>query len=130
MRLLWRLRSLICCSSQKPISRRRWETSGEAESCLMRTAVPAMTRLNGQRNGSFGQPFSPKQLDIKPFTVSLTLWLLRLSCKKDYSSEEGGGAASRCPWAPPLPAPLLPLREEREETWVQCTLRGPVLPLH
>src|SRR2546423_12813246 len=73
MRLLCRLRSLICCSSQKPISRRRWEISGEAESCLMRTAVPATTRLNGQRNGSFVQPFSPKQLDMNLFTCRVNL---------------------------------------------------------
>src|SRR5690606_38752047 len=41
----------IFCSSQNPISRSRWLTSGGAESCLMRTAVPARTSLSGQMNG-------------------------------------------------------------------------------
>src|SRR3954464_14270388 len=45
------LRSLIFCSSQKPISRRRCVTSLGAESCLIRTAVPARTLLSGQMKG-------------------------------------------------------------------------------
>src|SRR5436853_855163 len=48
MRLVCWLRSLIFCSSQKPISRRRWAISGEAESCLMRQAEPARSLLSGQ----------------------------------------------------------------------------------
>jgi hypothetical protein len=83
--LMCRLTSLICCSSQNPSSRSRCEISGGVESCLMRTAVPATTRLNGQRKGSFVQPFSPKQLDIKPFTVRTKLLLVRLSCKNQNS---------------------------------------------
>jgi hypothetical protein len=35
-------------SSQKPSSRRRLWTSGVAQSCLIRTATPALTRLRGQ----------------------------------------------------------------------------------
>jgi hypothetical protein len=31
---------LIFCSSQNPSSRRRWVTSGVAESCFIRTATP------------------------------------------------------------------------------------------
>jgi hypothetical protein len=85
MMLVCRLTSLICCSSQKPSSRRRCETSGGVESCLIRTAVPATTRLKGQRKGSFVQPFSPKQLDIKPFTVPTKLLLVRLCCKNQNS---------------------------------------------
>src|ERR1051325_3129615 len=76
MRFVWRLTSFICCSSQKPISRRRCETSGGAEICLMRTALPATTRLSGQRNGSRVQPLSPKQLDMKPFTFDLNIMVI------------------------------------------------------
>ena len=42
------LSSLMTCSSPSPISRKRWPTSCEAESCLTRTATPARTRFNGQ----------------------------------------------------------------------------------
>src|ERR1043165_5224595 len=45
------LSNLIFCSSQNPISRKRCVTSGEAESCLMRTAVPARTWLSGHMKG-------------------------------------------------------------------------------
>ena len=49
--------------------------------------VPATTRLNGQRKGSFVQPFSPKQLDMNPFTMPRTLLLLRLTCKAQNSGQ-------------------------------------------
>ena len=52
IRLGWRLKSLICCSSQKPISRSRLVISGGASRRLMRTAAPATTRLSGQIEGS------------------------------------------------------------------------------
>ena len=48
IRLPARLNNLICCSSQKPISRSRCVVSGDAASCLMHTTVPAWMRLNGQ----------------------------------------------------------------------------------
>jgi len=48
MKLDWRANNLICCSSPNPNSRRREVISGEAESFLMQTVVPACTRLNGQ----------------------------------------------------------------------------------
>jgi hypothetical protein len=41
-------RSLIVCSWHKPISRSRFVSSAESGSCLIRTDVPARTRLNGQ----------------------------------------------------------------------------------
>src|SRR5882724_9365990 len=41
------------CSSQKPISRRRRAISGEAQSCLIRQAVPTRILLSGQmKDGS------------------------------------------------------------------------------
>src|SRR2546429_5905983 len=51
MRLVCWLRSLIFCSSQRPISRRRWAISGEAESCLIRQAEPTRSLLRGQMKG-------------------------------------------------------------------------------
>lgn len=51
IKLVCRLRSLIFCSSQNPISRNRWVTSGGAESCLMRTSTPVRILLKGHRNG-------------------------------------------------------------------------------
>lgn len=46
---LWLRRTQrMLCSSHMPSSRRRWQTSGEASSCLMRTEVPARTLLKGQ----------------------------------------------------------------------------------
>src|SRR5947207_7346486 len=51
MRLVCWLRSLIFWSSQKPISRRRWAISGEAESCLIRQAAPTRSLLSGQMKG-------------------------------------------------------------------------------
>src|SRR5262245_40562225 len=48
MTLTCALTRVTCCSSQNPISRSRCVTSGEAVSCLMRTEVPALTRLSGQ----------------------------------------------------------------------------------
>src|SRR5262245_30595737 len=41
------VRSLMICSSPKPISRNRPASLGEAQSCLMRTATPALTRVSG-----------------------------------------------------------------------------------
>lgn len=59
IRLVWRLRSLIFCSSQKPISRKRCVTSAGAESCLMRTSAPVRTLLSGHRKGwEHGSPAS------------------------------------------------------------------------
>src|SRR5207244_9970733 len=51
MTLVCWLRSLTRCSSQKPISRRRWTISGEAESCLIRQAAPARSLLRGRSEG-------------------------------------------------------------------------------
>jgi len=51
IRLAWRLRSLIFCSSQNPISRRRCVTSAGAESFLMRTSTPVPTLLSGHKKG-------------------------------------------------------------------------------
>jgi hypothetical protein len=48
MTLLCWLSNLMRCSSQKPISRRRREISGEALSCLIRQAVPTLNLLSGQ----------------------------------------------------------------------------------
>src|SRR5436190_22144063 len=42
------LSSLTRCSSQKPISRKRVDISGDAESCLMVTDSPACTSLSLQ----------------------------------------------------------------------------------
>ena len=40
----------IVCSSQKPISRSLIMISAESGSCLIRTQVPALARLRGQRS--------------------------------------------------------------------------------
>ena len=49
MMLLWPVNSFITRSSQKPISRNRSASAGVAQSCRTRTAMPALTRLRGQR---------------------------------------------------------------------------------
>src|ERR1017187_1075136 len=48
MKFVWLVSSLIIWSSPSPNSRKRFCSSGEAQSCLMRTATPALTRLRGQ----------------------------------------------------------------------------------
>src|SRR5689334_18281344 len=48
MKLDWLVSSRIIWSSQRPSSRRRFCISGAAQSCLMRTATPALTRVSGQ----------------------------------------------------------------------------------
>ena len=51
------------CSSQKPISRSRCLTSGGAESCLIRTEVPARTWLKGQTNGCGHSAFASTRIE-------------------------------------------------------------------
>src|SRR3954466_69614 len=51
MRLLWLTKSLSTCCSQNPISRKRFETSSGADNSLMRTSIPARTRLSGHVDG-------------------------------------------------------------------------------
>src|ERR1035438_8702139 len=48
MKFVWLVSSLMIWSSPSPSSRKRVWSSGEAQSCLMRTATPALTRLRGQ----------------------------------------------------------------------------------
>ena len=67
MRFGWRLSNLMRCCSQKPNSRSRTETSGGPSSRLIRTAVPATTRLKGQTKGS-GQLPSFAHAVTGPFT--------------------------------------------------------------
>jgi len=52
MTLLCWLSSLMRCCSQNPISRRRRAISGEAQSCLIRQAVPTRSLLSGQTKDS------------------------------------------------------------------------------
>ena len=63
------------CSSQKPISRKRIESSGDAESCLMVTDTPACTSLNLRSGALFalasveiGSPTESEIMSLK------TLW--------------------------------------------------------
>jgi len=48
MKPVWLVNNRMMESSQKPSSRRRFCISGLAHNCRMRTATPALTRLNGQ----------------------------------------------------------------------------------
>ena len=89
MRLLWRLRSLIFCSSQKPISRRRWVTSGEADKLLdahrharVDTAQRAQKRL-----GTMSIPIARLRLRLRNRLLhALNLGQMRLSCKSDLGA--------------------------------------------
>src|SRR5690348_13771466 len=47
MKFAWLVSNRMICSSPRPISRRRFWVSGAAQSCLMRTAMPALTLLRG-----------------------------------------------------------------------------------
>ena len=62
------LSNLTRCSSPSPSSRRRSRTSGAAESSLMQTVVPALTRLNGQTAG----PAHVPSMILQPVTFLFT----------------------------------------------------------
>jgi hypothetical protein len=68
MMLEWQLSSFTFWSSYKPISRRRVLTSGEAESCLMQTTLPALTRLSGQTSGPAHSPSKITYVGFRLFT--------------------------------------------------------------
>ncbi len=86
--LVFCVSSLIFCSSQKPISRSRCVTSGGAVNCLIRTAVPARTLLNGQAIGLAQRP-APKPLNKFSLTSREKLiWLARRG-KPEVEGAEG-----------------------------------------
>ncbi len=69
------------CCSQKPISRSRLVVSGEVESCLMQTTVPALTQLNGQIRGPAHEPSKITYVCVSFFT-GLKLEALSGGCKR------------------------------------------------
>ena len=56
MKLEFRANNLICCSSQKPISRKRLPISGARERCLISTTVPALIWVSGHTSTPAQQP--------------------------------------------------------------------------
>ena len=69
MTLALLLSNRIFRSSQKPSSRNRCFISGDAESCLMRTAVPAWTWVRGQIKGCW-QPSGAGGVGADFFTAA------------------------------------------------------------
>jgi len=64
MKLAWLVSNRMIWSSQKPNSRSRFCISGPAQSCRIRTATPAFTRLSGHTSQRASDPGSTVRFQL------------------------------------------------------------------